>query len=60
MNSSRCGDNPLIVKAVGRAGGMAMCDVVVSDQDADLILAENHKTKFLDQCKVIFVVDAQR
>ena len=53
----RCGENPLIVKAIGRAGGKAMCDAVVSDADADRILAENAKTKFLDQCKVIFIVD---
>jgi len=57
-NSTRCGSNPLIIKAIGRAGGKAMCDVVISDEDATLLLEENNKTKFLDQCKVIFIVDA--
>lgn len=54
---SRCGSNPLIVRAVGRAGGAAMCDVVITDEDAARLLAENGKTKFLDQLKVIFLVD---
>ena len=55
--SSRCGNNPLIIRAIGRAGGKAMCDAVVSDPNATLILAESTQTKFLDQCKVIFIVD---
>lgn len=55
--SSRCGDNPLILKAIGRAGGKAMCDPVISDEDAKLAKSENAKTKFMDQCKVIFIVD---
>jgi len=59
-SSGRCGDSPLMVKAIGRAGGKAMCDAVISDEDAALILAENAKTKFLDQCKVIFIVDPPR
>lgn len=56
--NGRCGSNPLVVKAVGRAGKLVMCDAVVSDADASLILDESVKTGFLDQCKVVFVIDA--
>ncbi len=55
--NSRYGKNPLIVRAVGRGGGKAMCDPIISDADAKLMLAENAKTKFLDGFKVIFVTD---
>ncbi len=55
--NSRYGKNPLIVRAVGRGGGKAMCDPIISDADAKLILTENAKTKFLDGFKVIFVTD---
>jgi hypothetical protein len=53
----RCGDNPLIVRAVGRGGGRSMCDVVVSDKVASQIIAEDGITGFLEARRVIFVVD---
>ena len=31
------------------------CDVVVSDEDADKILAANQSTKFLINCAVVLV-----
>jgi hypothetical protein len=52
----RAGDNPLVVRAVGRHGSV-WADAVVSDEDAALILEENGKSKFLDRFKVIFVID---
>lgn len=55
--SSRCGGKPLMLKAVGRAGGRAMCDLVIADTDAEFLRSESGKTKFLEQCKVIFIVD---
>lgn len=54
---ARCGTNPLVVNAIGRATGGSECCAVVSDEDAALITSENAKTKFLDQCKVIMIVD---
>lgn len=56
LKSSRCGGNPLVIKAVGRQAGAAACDVTVSDEDAARVLSENSSTKFLDACKVVFVV----
>jgi len=55
--SDRCGGNPLSVAAIGRGGGRSMCDVVVSDETAKAISKENAASKFLDQYRVIFVVD---
>lgn len=52
----RCGLRPLIVTATG-AFGTRNWDVVVSDEDADRILEENKKSKFLDNLNVIMVID---
>jgi hypothetical protein len=53
----RSGTNPLIIRAVGR-GGRYKADAVIENADAELVLAENAKTKFLDGFKVVFVVGA--
>lgn len=53
----RAGTNPLVVTAVGRAGGNFFCDAVVSNNDAAWILEENAKSHFCDELKVIFVID---
>ena len=58
--NARAGANPLVVKAIDRAGGEFHCDAVINDADAKLILDENAKTKFLDGYKVVFVVDGDR
>ena len=52
VNSSRAGNAPLVVKAVKVSDN---CDVVVSDEDADKILAANQSTKFLINCAVVLV-----
>jgi hypothetical protein len=54
---SRCGNNPLVVKATGKGSGPFGCDVVVSEQDAKLILDENARGKFLNRFNVIFLID---
>lgn len=54
---SRCGSNPLIINVIGRAGGKAMCDPMISNADAQLVLDENQKTKFLEKFSVIFISD---
>lgn len=50
----RCGLRPLIVRAKSVAG-KSHFDVVVSDEDADLILYENQKSGFLEKMNVIIV-----
>lgn len=48
----RAGNTPLTVKAVNVSGG---CDVVVSTEDADKILAANQSAHFLNNCAVVLV-----
>lgn len=55
--NARCGRNPLIIRAIGRAGGKFYSDPVISDADATLLLDENVKSGFLDRFSVIFVKD---
>ena len=55
----RCGSNPMIIKATAVAGGAFHSDPVVSDPDADLLLAENKLGKFLDKFNVIFIQDGK-
>lgn len=57
--SPRAGANPLELKAIGRAGGSRMCDVVLSDEDVAKLKAADSAAKppFLAQMKVVLVVD---
>ena len=59
-NNRRAGENPLILRAIGRAGGNFHCDAVISDEDADYLLDASRRTGFLKDCKVIFLVDADK
>ena len=52
MTSPRAGDTPLVIKAVKISSA---CDVVVSDEDADKILAANQVTNILSNCAVVLV-----
>ncbi len=53
----RAGANPILVKALGSAGGKFCCDPVISNGDTEILLRENKKTKFLDNFHVIIVID---
>jgi len=55
-NNQRAGSNPLMIKAIGRAGDRFMCDAVISDTDADRLIRENSSTHFLNKFNVIFMV----
>lgn len=57
--SKRAGGNPLLLKAIGRAGAKFKCDAVVSNPDADLMLRESQASGFLDRFDVIFVTASQ-
>ena len=53
----RAGSNPLIIKiAAPRKRIVNNCDVIISPQDADRILAENQKTHFLEHFAVTFEI----
>ena len=49
---NRAGNNPLTIQAMEISGD---CDVIVSDDDAEKILAANSKSNFLKNCAVVFV-----
>lgn len=52
--NSRCGSNPMIISAF-KVVGPNSSDPAISKEDAELLLAENGKGKFLDKFNVIFV-----
>jgi hypothetical protein len=57
-SNKRAGQNPLIIRAIGRAGGAFNCDAVLSDEDADYLLRAGQD--FLKDCRVIFLVDSDK
>lgn len=57
MGNSRAGANPLVVDIVEVRQRVAnKCDVVISVEDADRILAENRYSHFLDNYAVMFEI----
>lgn len=57
MGTSRAGSNPLVVDIVEVRQRVAnKCDVVISVEDADRILAENRCSHFLDNYAVMFEI----
>jgi len=59
--STRAGNNPLIVNAIGTSGISKdyPANAVVTVGDGDLIRTENEKTRFLEKLRVCFVIDEQ-
>ncbi len=53
----RAGSNPLVLRAVGYAKTPGRCDPVLSDNDVRLLLTANETSGFLNEYRVIFVVD---
>lgn len=57
MGTSRAGSNPLVVDIIEVRQRVAnKCDVVISVEDADRILAENRYSHFLDNYAVMFEI----
>lgn len=55
--TSRAGNNPLVINIVSvRERTVNKCDVVISVEDADRILAENQRSHFLDKYAVMFEI----
>lgn len=53
----RAGANPLILRAIGYAKTPGRCDPVLSDNDVRLLLTANENSGFLNEYRVIFVID---
>jgi hypothetical protein len=60
MENKRAGGQPLVLHAIGRAGGKFNSDAVLSDADAELLERTNERAGFLGKFNVIFVVDPGR
>jgi len=59
-SNERAGDNPLVIRAIDRGPSSYKSDVILSDADADYLVSENKRGKFLQDFRVIFVVDASQ
>ncbi len=55
--NKRAGSNPLILRAIGYAKTPGRCDPVLSDNDVRLLLTANEASGFLNEYRVIFVID---
>jgi hypothetical protein len=59
LRSARAGKRPLIVRAL-RVADKHRFHPVISLEDGDRILATNNRDRFLEQCRVILLVDPVR
>jgi hypothetical protein len=59
LQSARAGTHPLIVRAI-RTADRFRFNPVISMEDADRILAANNRDRFLEQTRVILLVDPVR
>lgn len=57
IRSARSGRRPLIIKAIRVADPQFRMNPVISVEDGDRILAANNRDHFLEQTRVIFLVD---
>lgn len=56
LTHERVGSHPLVVKATG-TDGVNNSNILVSDEDATKIFALNVKGKFLEECRVVVVIN---
>ncbi len=56
LTHKRVGSHPLIVKAAG-TDGINNSNILVSEEDATKIFALNVKGKFLEECRVVIVIN---
>jgi hypothetical protein len=54
--NERVTNNPLIVKGI-KASGSNSTDIVISNADAQKILAAAQNLNFMEQCKVMVILD---
>ncbi len=55
-SNERVTNNPLVVKAL-KSSGTTNCDVVISNRDAQNILAAAQNMNFMEKCKVMIILD---
>ena len=54
--NERVTNNPMVIKAVG-VSGSHKADVVISNRDAEMIRSASQNLNFLQQCKVMIILD---
>jgi len=54
--NERVTNNPLVVKAI-KSSGSNSCDVVVSNNDAQMIVSAAQNLNFMEKCKVMIILD---
>lgn len=54
--NERVTNNPMVIKAVG-VSGTHKADVVISNRDAEMIRSASQNLNFLQQCKVMLILD---
>jgi hypothetical protein len=54
--NERVTNNPMIIKAIG-VSGSHKADVVISNRDAEMIRSASQNLNFLQQCKVMIILD---
>lgn len=59
ISNKRAGANPLIIRARARGASRARCDVVISDSDADTLIAEDRRSRFLGDFRVIVITEGR-
>lgn len=59
LGLQRVGKHPLVIRAVGTPDQFRRY-ATISAEDAQRLLAENAKTRFLEKCAVVFVIDERR
>jgi hypothetical protein len=57
FSNRRAGDKPLLLRAVGRGSCPARCDIMISAADADVLIAEDRKSGFLADFRVIAILN---
>jgi hypothetical protein len=57
LANKRAGDKPLVLRAIGRGSSTAKCDMVISAADADTLIAEDRKSGFLSDFRVIAILN---
>ena len=55
--NARAGRNPLLLRGIACAGNRFNTDVGISEEDAHLLREVDRSSRFLDKCRVIFIVD---
>lgn len=55
--NARAGKNPIVLRGIACSGNRFNTDVGLTEEDAELLRDVDRNSRFLDKCRVIFIVD---